>query len=71
MGGKGERSVFHVHLHSTHRYGIIHCGDTLTHSHKMTPFDAPGKPTFKKNVGKREMARYEQFLFFPQCFLPV
>ena len=25
----------------------------------------------KKTVGKGEIARNEQFLFFPQCFLPV
>ena len=44
----------------------------LTHSHTMTPFDAPGKnKPFKNTVGKGEIARNEQFPFFPQCFLPV
>ena len=44
----------------------------LTHSHTMTTFDAPGKQAFLKNtVGKGEIARNEQFLLFPQCFLPV
>ena len=31
----------------------------LTHYHTMTPFDAPG------------IARNEQFLLFPPCFLPI
>ena len=26
---------------------------------------------FENNVGKGEIARYEQFLLFPQCFLPI
>ena len=45
--------------------------ERLTHSHTMTPFDAPGKQAFENTVEKREIARYEQFLLFPQCFLPV
>ena len=43
----------------------------LTHSHTMTPFDAPGNKRFENTVGKGEIARNEQFLLFPQCFLPV
>ena len=43
----------------------------VTHSHTTTPFDAPGKKPFENTVGKREIARNEQFLLFPQCFLPV
>ena len=43
----------------------------LTHSHKMTPFDAPEKQAFENTVGKGEIARNEQFFLFPQCFLPV
>ena len=35
----------------------------------MTPFDAPGKKPFENTVGKEEIARKEQFLLFPQCFL--
>ena len=27
--------------------------------------------TFENTVGKGEIARDEQFLLFPQCFLPV
>ena len=37
----------------------------------MTPFDAPGKQAFESTVGKREIAHNEQFLLFPQCFLPI
>ena len=37
----------------------------------MTPFDAPGKQAFENTVGKGEIARNEQFLLFPQCFLLV
>ena len=43
----------------------------LTHSHTMTPFDAPGNRPFENNVGKGKIARNEQFLLFPLCFLPV
>ena len=43
----------------------------LTHSHTMTPFDAPGKKPFENTVGKGEIAHNEQFLLFPQCFLPI
>ena len=34
-------------------------------------FDENGRKLFKQvenTVGKREIARYEQFLLFPQCF---
>ena len=37
----------------------------------MTPFDAPGNEPFENIVGKGEIARNEQFLLFPQCFLPI
>ena len=43
----------------------------LTHSNTMTPFDAPWIQAFENTVGKGEIARNEQFLLFPQCFLPV
>ena len=29
------------------------------------------KKPFENTVGKGEIAHYEQFLLFPQCFLPV
>ena len=34
----------------------------LTHSHTMTPFDAPGKRAFWKHCG------FQNFRLFPQCF---
>ena len=37
----------------------------------MTPFDAPADKPFENTVGKGDIARNEQFLHFPQCFLPV
>ena len=43
----------------------------LYHSNTMTPFDAPGKQAFENTGGKGEIAHIEQFLLFPQCFLPV
>ena len=33
-----------------------------------TPFDV-STTAFENIVGKEEIARYEQFLLFPQCFL--
>ena len=35
----------------------------------VNPF--PNKPWLENTVGKGEIARYEQFLLFPQCFLLV
>ena len=29
------------------------CGNVLTHSHTMTPFDAPGKQAFLKHCEKK------------------
>ena len=43
----------------------------LTHSHTMTPLTPLGNKPFENTVGKGEIARNEQFLLFPQCFLPV
>ena len=37
----------------------------------MTPFDTPGKQAFENTVGKGEIARNEQFLLYPQCFLSI
>ena len=46
--------------------------EVSTLSHTMTPFDAPQKnKPFENTVGKGEIARNEQFLLFPQRFLPV
>ena len=41
----------------------------LTHSHKMTPFDAPENKPFENTVGKGEIAHNKPFLLFLQCFL--
>ena len=45
--------------------------NTLTHSHTMTPLMPLGNKPFENTGGKGEIARHEQFLLFPQCFLPV
>ena len=37
----------------------------------MTPFDALGNKPFENTMEKGEIARREQFLLFPLCFLPV
>ena len=42
------------------------CGKELTHSHTVTPFDAPGKLAFLKTLWEKE-----KFLLFLQCFLLV
>ena len=41
---------------------------SLTHSHLLTPL---GNKPFENTVGKGEIACNEQFLLFPQCFLPI
>ena len=43
------------HRLSLGEWGLIRWGlsTTLTHSHTMTPFDAPGKQAFWKHCGKR------------------
>ena len=43
----------------------------MSHSNTMTPFDALRDKPFENTVEKGEIARNEQFLLFPQCFLPV
>ena len=43
----------------------------LTHSHTMTPFDLLEDKPYENTVGKGEIACDEQFLLFPQCFLPI
>ena len=58
-------SVFKRLVLQTHKNkGLF--GKGLTHSHTMTPSDTP-----ENTVGKGEIAHNEQFLLFPQCFLPV
>ena len=43
----------------------------LTHSHTTTPFDAPFEQAFENTAEKGEIAPNEQFLLFPQFFLPI
>ena len=44
---------------------VLWFGKVLTLSHTMTPFHALGNMPFENTVGKGEIARNEQFLFFP------
>ena len=37
----------------------------LTHSHTMTPFDAPGKQALRKHCGKRRNCSYRAISLFP------
>ena len=39
-----------------------------TQSHLLTPL---GNMPFENTVGKGEIARYQQFLLYPLCFLPI
>ena len=43
----------------------------LTHSDTMTQLTPLGNKPFENIVGKGEIARNDQFLLFPQCFLPA
>ena len=45
------------------------CGEVLTLSSINTHFDASTMRSFENILGKEEIARNEQFLLFPQCFL--
>ena len=42
----------------------------LTFSQTSPLFTCLQDKSFENTVGKGEIARYEQFLLFPQCFLP-
>ena len=69
-------------VHNTNKtfFPHVQCNSTCTmHFHSyFNPF--PNKPwfftclrykSFENTVGKGEIARNEQFLLFPQCFLPI
>ena len=61
-------------LHAPQKNKSLVAKDTirgLTHSHIMTLFTPLGNKPLENTVGKGEIARNEQFLLFPQCFLPV
>ena len=47
---------------------ILSFGKDLTYSHTITPL---GNKPFENTVAKGEIACHEQFLLFPQCFLPI
>ena len=47
------------------------CEKGLNISHKSPLFTSLHNKSFKYTVGKREIARYEQFLFFQQCFSKI
>ena len=51
-------------LQGYQNYGF--CGNGLTLFTSLTLFKS-----FENTAGKGEIALYEQFLLFPQCFLPV
>ena len=40
----------------------------ITHSHTMTPFDAPGKQAFRKHCGKRRNCSWRAISPFPTVF---
>ena len=60
-----------------HMEGTVAMHRTIRHLLEINPF--PNKPVFtclqykpfENTLGKKEIARYEQFVLFPQCFLPV
>ena len=54
------------------------CQQACTASADLEPFSKQALvftcllyKTFENTVGKGEIARYKQFLLFPQCFLPI
>ena len=46
-------------------------GVLLTHSHNWHLLMPLGNKPFENTMGKGEIACNEQFLLFPQCFLPI
>ena len=48
---------------------IFECLGVCHYLLNLTPFQT--SPYFENTVEKGEIARKEQFLLFPQCFLPV
>ena len=70
----------HSSLTPVHCFNVCHVGkqpvawqkycaeNWLTHSHTMTPFDAPGKEAFWKHCGKRRNCSYRAISPFPAVF---
>ena len=50
-------------------YRMILFKGAITHSHTMTPFDAPGKQAFKKHWVKEKLLVTSNFSFSLKCFL--
>ena len=53
------------------RRQILHSSKLKEFADKNSKFDENGRKLFKRvenTVGKGEIAHYEQFLLFPQCF---
>ena len=50
---------------------LINFEDDLPFPKQALVFTCLQCKSFKNTVGKGEIARNEQFLLFPQCFLPV
>ena len=74
--GEGGNSGNH------HCYRFLHCSQPFQRQiliiiphktlFKTSPrFTCLQYKSFENTVGKREIARNEQFLLFPQCFLPI
>ena len=55
----------------------LQCCISLVYGHCLNPFLSKRvftylqSKSFENTVGKGEIARIEQFLLFPQCFLPI
>ena len=54
----------------THGFTSLTFGKELTLSETSLVFTCSQYKSFENTVGKGEIARNEQFLLFPQCFLP-
>ena len=60
--------VIDLHNKGVGRRRVLSC---LTLSQTSPGFSCLQYKSFENTVGKREIARNEQFLLFPQCFLPI
>ena len=52
-------------------YTHLKCVNVLTLSIQAFVFTFLQLKSFENTLGKGEIARHEQFLLFPQCFLPI
>ena len=74
---KGELNAFLCLLHADKKISLLwtHKNHLVYHPMEswgtlllLTPL---GDKAFENTMGKGEIARNEQFLLFPQCFLPI